>query len=79
MEKQQQQNRQINYQKVSDIFIRYIIGWVYQDSQPLFPSALKGNSKFEIVIVKIFSLKQKKQQNQIISATLEKIVYGSFK
>ena len=45
----------------------------------------KDNNKFEIVTVKIFSLKQK--ANQILSATIEKIkfflfrktVYGSFK
>ena len=45
----------------------------------------KENSKFEILIAKIFSLKQK--ANQILSATLEKIkfclfkktVYGSFR
>ena len=31
---------------------------VYQDSQPLSPSALKNNSKSEILLVKIFSLIQ---------------------
>ena len=34
-------------------------------------SAHKDNSKFEILVVKIFSLKQK--ENQILSATIEKI------
>ena len=32
---------------------------VYQDLLPLAPSTLKGNSKFEILLVKVFSLKQK--------------------
>ena len=41
------------------MFIGYIIGWVYQDSQTLVSSAVKDNNKFEILHVKIFSLKQK--------------------
>ena len=49
------------------------------------PSAPKGNSTFEVLLVKIFSLKQK--TNQILPATTEKIkfclfkktVHGSFK
>ena len=57
--------------------------WVHQGSGP-WPSAHKVNSKFEILLVKIFSLKKKK--NQILPATIEKIkcclfkktVYGSF-
>ena len=56
--------------------------WVYQDSGP---PALKGNGKLKILLVKIFSLKQK--TSQILPATLEKIkfclfkktVWGSFK
>ena len=61
-----------------------IIGWVYQDSRPPALSAPKGNSKFEILLAKIFSLKK---QNQILPVTIEKIkfllfsktVYGSFR
>ena len=49
-----------------DIFIGYIIGWVYQDSRPLLPSTHKGNSKFEILLAKIFSLKQKPKSNTSI-------------
>ena len=41
------------------MFIGYIIGWVYQDSQTLASSAVKDNNKFKILHVKIFSLKQK--------------------
>ena len=33
--------------------------WIYQDSRPSPPLGPKGNSKFEILLVKIFSLKQK--------------------
>ena len=36
---------------------------VYQDSQPSVPSIPKGNSKFEILLVKTFSLKQKRKSN----------------
>ena len=69
-----------------DIFIGYIFGLVCQDSRPPTPQPPKGISKIEILLVKIFSLKQKKQQNQILSATIEKIkfllskktLYGSF-
>ena len=32
-------------------------GRLYQDSRPLFPSVSKGNSKIEILLLKIFSLK----------------------
>ena len=45
---------------------------VHQDSRPPARSAPKGNSKFEILIIKIFSLKQK--ANQILPATIEKKV-----
>ena len=41
------------------------------------PSVPKGNSKFEIVLVKILSLKRK--TNQIFPATLEKIKFCLFK
>ena len=51
---------------------------VYQDSQPLAHSDMKGNSKFEILLVKIFSLKQKKT-NQLLPATKEKIKFRLFK
>ena len=36
---------------------------VYQDSRHPTPSTLKGNSRFEILLVKIFSLKQKHKSN----------------
>ena len=60
----------------------YIIGWLYQDLQlsvSLGPNAI---SKFEILLVKIFSGKQ----NQILPAAIaknkfllfKKTVYGSF-
>ena len=48
------------------IFIGYIIGWLYQDSRPpapSAPSAPKGNIQFEILLVKIFILKQKTKSN----------------
>ena len=38
------------------------------DSWPLAPSVPKGNTKSEVLLVKIFSLKQ----NQIPTATIEK-------
>ena len=38
---------------------------VYQDSRCLPPSAPKGNTKFEILLVKIFSLKQNKSNTSI--------------
>ena len=41
------------------MYIGYSIGRVYQDSRLLAHSASKGNRKFEILFVKIFSLKQK--------------------
>ena len=37
------------------------------------PSAPKGNSKFEILLIKKFSLKQK--QNKMLTATREKIKF----
>ena len=40
-------------------------------------SAPKGNSRFEILLVKIFSLKQKSRQ--ILPATIEKIKFCLFK
>ena len=44
------------------IFIWYVTYWVYQDSQLPAPSAPKGDSKFEILLVKILGLKQKKNK-----------------
>ena len=55
---------------IIDIFIRYILGWVYQDLRPLAPSVPKAHSQFEILLLKIFSLKLK--QNQMIPAIIEK-------
>ena len=46
---------------------------VYQDSLPLATLDHKGNSKFEILLVRIFNLKQK--TNQILPATVEKIKF----
>ena len=43
------------------------------------PSVHKGNSKSEISLLKIFSPKQTKKTNQILSATLEKIKLCLFK
>ena len=40
-----------------------MIGWIYQDSGFSAPSSPKDNSKFEILSVKIFSLKQKAISN----------------
>ena len=38
-----------------DIFIGYLIGWVrFTDPEPSLP---KSNSKFEVLLVKIFGLK----------------------
>ena len=70
---------------IIDIFIGYITDWVYQDLRPPATSVPKGNIKLEILLVKIFILKQK--QNQIPQATIEKIkcllfektAYGSFR
>ena len=47
---------------------------VCSDSQPPTPLTIKGNSKFEILLAKIFSLKQKKHTNTnyIFPATKEK-------
>ena len=48
------------------------------------PRDPQGNSKFEILLVKIFSLKQKTQSNtssnieKIKLSLFEKTVYGSF-
>ena len=50
---------------------------VYQDSQHLAHSAPKGDSEYEILLVKVFSLKQK--TNQILPATTEKIKFCLFK
>ena len=50
-----------------------IIGWVYQDSWSSVPSALKVNNKFEVLLVKILSLKQK--QNQELLAITENIKF----
>ena len=47
---------------------------LYQDLQP---SATKSNRKFEILVVKVISLKQK--ANQILSATIDKIKFCLFK
>ena len=48
-----------------------------QDSQPRPPPSLdsKGNTKFEILIIKMFTLKQK--TNQIHPATIKKINFVS--
>ena len=54
---------------IIDILIGYIIGRVYQDSQFPALSVPKGSKRFEILLVKIFTLKQ----NQILSATIKKI------
>ena len=48
---------------------------VYQDSGPMASSASKGNSKFEILLVKIFSLKQNKWNT--FPATLKKSIFFS--
>ena len=50
---------------------------IYQDSRPLAPSTPKVNSKFEILLVKVFNLKQK--ANQIHPATIENINLCLFK
>ena len=42
-----------------DILTRYIIGWVDKDSRPPASSASKCSSKFEILLAKMFSLKEK--------------------
>ena len=47
---------------------------LYQDLQP---SATKSNRKFETLVVKVISLKQK--VNQILSATIDKIKFCLFK
>ena len=71
----------MNHQKdIIDIFNGYIIGYI-----GYIPFSSIGNTKSEILLVKIFSIKQKK--NQILPATIEKIkfllfkktVYGSFR
>ena len=54
---------------------RYIY-WVYQYSRPVV-IAPKDNTKFEILLVKIFKLKQK--TNQMLSTTLEKNNFFVFK
>ena len=45
VEKQQQPNMNKSLKTVIDIFIRYIIGWVYQDS--LSPAPSIPNSKLK--------------------------------
>ena len=50
---------------------------VYQDSWLLAPLAPKGNNKFKILLVEVFSQKQK--TNQILQATIEKIKFCLFK
>ena len=50
---------------------------VYQSSQPQAPLPLKSNNKFEILLVKIFTLKQ--NTNPIHPATKEKIKIYLFK
>ena len=50
---------------------------VYHDSRPPAPSVPKGNRRFEVVLVKEFSLKHK--ANQILPATTEKIEFCLFK
>ena len=60
-EKQQKQNRWIDHWKsIIDIFI-YLTGWIrFTAPSPFSP---KGNSKFEVLLVKIFNLKQKTKSN----------------
>ena len=53
------------------------IYWVYQDSRPQAPSAPKGNIKFDILLVKVFRLKQKTKLN--ISSYYRKIKFLLFK
>ena len=56
-----------------------LIGYIkIHSSQPPASSAPKGDSKFEILLVKIFGLKQIKK-NQILPATREKIKFLLFK
>ena len=56
MEKQQQQNRSINYRKnILDIFIGHIKIHAL--------SAYKGNSELEILLVKTFSLEKNTKSN----------------
>ena len=55
-----------------DIFIGYLTGCVRY--KPPVNSAPKGNSKFENLLVKVFSLKTKKQ-NQLLPGTIEKIKF----
>ena len=65
------------------VYIGCIISWVYQDSRPSGP---KGNCKCEILLVKIFNLKQKAKSNtssyyrvKIKFLLFKKTVYGSFR
>ena len=44
---------------------------VYQDSQLSVPSTLKDNRKFQILLGKIFSLKQKLHQASIINLAIK--------
>ena len=50
---------------------------VYQDSGSLAPSVPKGSSIFEMLLVKVFSLKQKRSQT--LPNTIEKINFFLFK
>ena len=45
------------------ISLSYWLGKIHSPSQPPVSSARKGNSKFEILLLKIFSLKQKTKLN----------------
>ena len=47
----------------------------YQDLQPPAPSAPKGNNKFEILLVKIFSLKPKNKSNTFHSYRKNQILF----
>ena len=51
------------------LFFCYFI-MVYQAWRLLDPSAPRSNNKFEILLVKVFSLKQK--SNQMLPVTIEK-------
>ena len=75
----------MNHKKnIRDILLGYIFGWLYQDLQTQALSASKGNSKFKILLVKIFILKQKTKSNastyykKIKFLLFKKTVYGSF-
>ena len=67
------------------MYIGYSIGRVYQDSRPLAHLASKGNRKFELLFVKIFSLKQKTNlttssyYRKFFFLLFKKTIYGSFR